>query len=145
MVCGSGHAYNTASAGVHRSEQSASGDGQIVTADDLDADVMMLLEDVTVRLGDRCCSARVFWDDGSNRILITSSFAKKHKLRSQPVSFKLDGICGSDKVEKGEVKRNRKGVDSMKQRRFKKLLGIREWYRVERETPDAWEVTFIWV
>ena len=49
-----------------------------------------------------------------------------------------------DKVEKGEVKRNRKGVDSMKQRRFKKLLGIREWYRVERETPDAWEVTEPW-
>ena len=102
MVCGSGHAY-TASARVHRSGQTASGDGQIVTADDLDADVMMLLEDVTVRLGDRSCSARVFWDDGSNRILVTSSFAKKHKLRSQPVSFKLDGICGSDKVEKGEV------------------------------------------
>ena len=45
------------------------------------------------------------------------------------------------KVDRGEVTRNRKGVDSLKMRRFKKLLGIREWYKVEREAPDAWEVT----
>ena len=102
MVCGSGHAY-TASAKVHRSGQLACGTEQVVTAEDLDADVMMLLEDVDISLGDKSAVARVFWDDGSNRILITNSFAKKHKLRSQPVSFKLDGICGSDQVEKGMV------------------------------------------
>ena len=73
MVCGSGHAY-TASARVHRSEQSVCGAEQIVTSEDLEADVMMLLEDVAVRLGDKSCSARVFWDDESNRILISSSF-----------------------------------------------------------------------
>ena len=48
------------------------------------------------------------------------------------------------KVDRGEVTRNRKGVDSLKMRRFNKLLGIREWYKVEREAPDAWEVTEPW-
>ena len=36
--------------------------------------------------------------------------------------------------------RNRKGVETLKSKRFQKLVGQQEWFRTERETPDAWEV-----
>ena len=89
---------------VHNSGTSSSSAAEeIVSSHELDAEVVMLLEDIPVKLGDKTGSARAFWDDGSNRILINSSYAKKLKLRSQPVSYRLDGICGSDKVDKGMV------------------------------------------
>ena len=44
-----------------------------------------------------------------------------------------------DRVKKGEVKRHRKGKETLVTRSFKKLLGQQEWVRVKKETPDAWE------
>ena len=60
MVCGSGNAY-CASAKIRHSGRSAStGADLIVTGQDLDADVVMLLEDIPVKLGDRTGSVRAF-------------------------------------------------------------------------------------
>ena len=49
-----------------------------------------------------------------------------------------------DKVNKGEGPRNRKGSETLMTRRFKRLIGIQEWFRVESEKPDAWEVQEPW-
>ena len=48
------------------------------------------------------------------------------------------------KVSKGEAKRNRKGVQTLANRRFKRLIGIQEWYRVQEDKPDGWEVQEPW-
>ena len=45
----------------------------------------------------------------------------------------------------GEGPRNRKGRDTLKSRRFKRLVGISEWSRVDKGEPDAWEVMDPWV
>ena len=52
---------------------------------------MLLLQDVNVLHGS---PARVCWDNGSNRVLITHQYALDNKLRSQKISFRLD-VVGS--------------------------------------------------
>ena len=49
-----------------------------------------------------------------------------------------------DKVSKGEGPRNRRGSETLMARRFKKLIGIQEWFRVESGKPDAWEIQEPW-
>ena len=49
-----------------------------------------------------------------------------------------------DKVEKGETPRNRKGTATLQNRRYKRLIGIQEWFRIESNKPDAWEVQEPW-
>merc|ERR1711954_285231 len=48
------------------------------------------------------------------------------------------------KEECGGTPRNRKGADTLKTRRFKKLVGISEWFRLDKQKPDAWEVQEPW-
>ena len=48
------------------------------------------------------------------------------------------------KVESGDAKRNRKGAETLTSRRFKRLVLIQEWFRLDRDKPDAWEVQEPW-
>ena len=48
------------------------------------------------------------------------------------------------KVADGTVRRNRKGADTLQNRRFKSLVGAKEWFRVDREEEDAWEIMPPW-
>ena len=41
--------------------------------------------------------------------------------------------------------RKRKGKDTLKTRWFKRLLGVSEWFRLEKDDADAWEVMDPWV
>ena len=45
-----------------------------------------------------------------------------------------------NKVRLGETARNRKGAATRKTRRFQKLIGIQEWFRVDHGKQDTWEV-----
>ena len=53
------------------------------------------------------------------------------------------------KVQQGQTTRNRKGQATLANRRFKKLLGEKEWYRVEdeeeTETMPPWEQRGHWL
>ena len=47
------------------------------------------------------------------------------------------------KVTKGETSRNRKGAETLTNRRFKALVGAKDWYRLGKE-DDAWELMPPW-
>ena len=61
---------------------------------------------------------------------------RKKILRSSLVGY----MRILDKVEKGETTRNRKGDVTLMSRRFKRILGIQEWYKVDRDREDAEEI-----
>ena len=48
------------------------------------------------------------------------------------------------KVRSGESPRNGKGAYTLKNRNFKKLVGLQEWFRLDSGKPDAWEVQPPW-
>ena len=47
------------------------------------------------------------------------------------------------KVTKGDTSRNRKGAERLVSRRFKALVGSKDWFRVEKQ-DDAWEAMPPW-
>ena len=49
------------------------------------------------------------------------------------------------KDRNGEGPSNRKGKDTLKTRRLKQLVGVSEWFRVDKGEPDAWDVMDPWV
>ena len=111
MVCGSGNAY-CASVKFYKSSvwhkrgnnfvspaiSDSSEDSDTLGIDD---ETGMLLEDIQLKSGNHYFEGRNLWDDGSTRVLIRNEFARKHKLRSQEVSYKINVVGGSDIVEKG--------------------------------------------
>ena len=48
------------------------------------------------------------------------------------------------KVSRGETSRNRKGAETLMARRFKSLVGNKDWYRVLKEEDDATEIQPPW-
>ena len=49
-----------------------------------------------------------------------------------------------EKVRKKEAPRNRKGAETLTSRRFKKLMGNQEWFRIDNGKPDTWEIQEPW-
>ena len=60
----------------------------------------MILEDVKV--GKNCNIARMQTDNGSNKCLVTHTFAKKENLRSTPVTYLLQTV-NQDWIEKHDL------------------------------------------
>ena len=105
MVCGSGNIYCAAakfSKNVRKTSPTSKAT-DIVDTQELQADTILLLEDVTVKLGSSSTQARTFWDAGSNRVLINDQFAKDSNLRSQNVSYKIDLVGGKQILKKGTI------------------------------------------
>ena len=100
MVCNSGNAYcattNVISAAASKLDDSMP---------DINTEVMMQLEDVQVQSGNKVSNGRVLWDSGSSRILVRSEFAKRMKLKSHKVKYKLNTVG-----KKGEETKIREGV-----------------------------------
>ena len=100
-VCGSGSVYcGVAKAFVYKglnTVNSSSSQGPPADSSsngcllDIDAVTLLPLQDVNVLDGS---PARVCWDNGSNRALITHQYALDNKLRSQKIAFRL-AIVGS--------------------------------------------------
>ena len=98
MVCGSNVVY-CASAKLADSNFPS----KLAAIPDLTAETMMLLQDVNVRSGNIQSSARTLWDKGSNRVLIRHSLAKRLKLRSHKVDFRLSAVGADERYEKGII------------------------------------------
>ena len=109
MVCGSGNVYCGSakfSKSVHRSSSSSvssSDSSSDSDSPDLEAETMMLLQDVQVKSGNISSDGRVLWDGGSNRVLVNNNFAMEQKLRSQEVTYKITVVGGKETIEKGLV------------------------------------------
>ena len=101
MVCGTRNVYCAVTQVASSMLDSKSVKDRIVSQDKLEAETVMLLEDVPVKVGDKLVSSRVFWDDGSNRVLVNSVFAERNKLRKQPFEYRIKGVCGSESIESG--------------------------------------------
>ena len=104
MVCGSGNVY-CASAKfskslLHDTSTDSSSDSASL---DVDAETLMLLEDIKVKSGDSYSECRNIWDSGSNRILINNDYAKEQNLRSHEVTYKLAVVGGKETIEKGVI------------------------------------------
>ena len=92
LVCGSTSAYCGSARVKYSSKSKCSSDSEessSVSEDetDLHAEALLLFQDIAVS---GCEDARVCWDDGSNRALVTHDYAKRNKLESEPVVFKID-------------------------------------------------------
>ena len=104
MVCGSGSVY-CASVKFSKKVQhcSSSSESLNLSAADLEAETLMLLEDVRIKSDDNLSEGRTLWDGGSNRILINNDFARENKLKSQEISYRLSVIGGKGSIEKGLI------------------------------------------
>ena len=81
LLCGSGNPY-CAAATVHS-------DSEFAEIEDV-GDTVFFLQDVPlVNCGKK---ARIFWDDGSNRVFIREEYAEEMKLRKKAVEFSLEAV-----------------------------------------------------
>ena len=62
-----------------------------------DEEAIFYLQDIPVKGPKR--SARVFWDQGSNRVLIRDDFAKSNKLIHKDVTYTIDTVGNGSKQE----------------------------------------------
>ena len=81
LVCNSGIAYCLSVSGVSNVDPSS------------DESTISYLHDVKTETGE----ARVFWDTGSNRVLINDEFAEEHNLKKVPVTVVVNLATGTKK------------------------------------------------
>ena len=103
MVCGSGSVYCASVRFSKKVQKSSSDQKEKFSSAELEAETLMLLEDVKINSSSKFLSGRVLWDGGSNRVLINNQFAKDHKLRRQEITYRLSVVGGKETVEKGVV------------------------------------------
>ena len=103
MVCGSGSVYCASAKFSNVLEETST--KQAISPLDLQAETLMLLEDVRIKSGTKLSKseARILWDGGSNRVLIDHNFAKEQKLRKQQISYKLSVVGGKENIKKGVI------------------------------------------
>ena len=100
MVCGSGNAY-CASARISGSRIFNS---KQCDMPNINSKTMMLLEDIKVKNGNMESTARTLWDNGSSRVLVRHSYAKRMKFRACRVSYRLSVVGGDlDTVKDGVI------------------------------------------
>ena len=59
---------------------------------------MLLFQDLTVLDSD---PARSCWDNGSNRVLVTHTYAEQNQLRPQKIAFRLDVVGNKGDAQEG--------------------------------------------
>ena len=88
LLCGSGNPYCAAS--------NASSDEEFGNAD-IQADTVYFMQDIPVA---NCKQpARVFWDDGSNRVFIREGYAEAMNLKRKKINYSLEAV-GQEPVTK---------------------------------------------
>ena len=98
MVCGSGSAY----CGAVKPAMLYSPNSSDSEFPDLSAETLLMFQDVKVA-GSKS-PARVVWDKGSTRGLVTHEFAKACGMRSEEIVYRLDVVGNQGKPEKGGKK-----------------------------------------
>ena len=91
LVCGSGIAY-CAAASVHSDEF---GDLENV------GETVFFLQDIPLVNCEK--DARVFWDDGSNRVFIRNKYAEDMKLRRKKVEYSLEAVGQSPETRSSYI------------------------------------------
>ena len=107
LVCGSNNAYCGAAKPILLSSSSCSSssgsssdsDSDSVTFPNLNAETLLMFEDIVVRGAGK--PARVCWDKGSIRCLVTHQFTQAWGLQKQDVVYRLDGVGKQGEAQDG--------------------------------------------
>ena len=90
LVCNSGVAYCCAVKSVSLSATAAAAEIDVFGA------TLHYLQDILVN---KKVKARVFWDDGSNRVLVNNTFARENNLKSRKSTVTMKVVGGLQQVE----------------------------------------------
>ena len=104
FVCGSESVYCSAANVIKTDDDSTSSVNlatKFVSNPNTLEETMMLLQDVRCNIHNEEDTCRVYWDGGSNRVLINNEFAKEQNLTAQPIMYKLFVAGGKETVNKG--------------------------------------------
>ena len=98
MVCGSGNAYCGAVKPTYVSTSDTS-DCSDVDFPDLTAETLLVFQDV--QIAGVVSPARLVWDDGSTRGLVTHEYARACGMRSENIVYRLDVVGSKGEPEQG--------------------------------------------